>query len=536
MEGEWWKGGVVYQIYPRSYCDANGDGIGDLPGIRKKLGYLGELGIDAVWLSPINVSPMYDFGYDVADYRAIDPVFGTDADFTALIEEAHALGIKIIMDMVLNHTSFLHPWFVESRSSRGNPKRDWYIWHDGKSGRRPNNWLAAFGGRAWEWDEGTKSYYLHSFAVEQPDVNFRNPALKKAMFGELEFWLDRGVDGFRFDVINWFIKDDQFRNNGWRFGKRPRPYDLQDHLYDRNRPETHGIVREIRSLLDSYGDRMCVGETFSEAPGDPELSASYLGNGSDELHLSFDFSLIFRDWNAKSFAEAIERWLDRVPAGAWPCHVLSNHDQSRIVTRFGGGDKGLRRARAAAVLLLTLRGTPFMYYGDELGMEDGRLSRKDIVDPAGLRYWPFFKGRDPERTPMQWTNVPNGGFSEARPWLPVSTAGERNVELELRDPDSMLSLYKRLIRVRKEHPGLRFGEMRFASRGEKGILSYERFLEGKRFFVAVNFSDSPEGLSLPEGRWLIIASAHRSMEGSVSEGYLQLPSCGALVLSLQDQR
>lgn len=485
----WWQRGVIYQIYPRSFFDASGDGVGDLQGIIAKLDYLEYLGISGVWLSPINLSPMYDFGYDISDYRRIDPLFGTEEDFNILLEEAHKREIKIILDLVINHTSHLHPWFIESRSSRSNPKRDWYIWKDGVKGKPPNNWQASFGGRAWEWDEKTESYYLHSFLPEQPDINWRNSHLKRAVFSDIRYWLDKGVDGFRLDVVNWFIKDDQFRNNPFGLGKYPRPYDLQKHIYDRNRPETHTLLRELRSLLNTYNNRMTVGEVFNEKPGNHALSASFLGNGRDELHLAFDFSLVFEKWSAKRFFNRISGIYKAMPEKGWPCFVLSNHDNPRSAARFGRGLRGERRNRVALTLLLSLRGTPFLYYGEELGMRDGRIRKEEIQDPVGKRYWPFNKGRDPERTPMQWDRGLNGGFSTGKPWLPVNKDYiQRNVELQTTEETSLLSYVKHLIDLRKRHKVLENGSWEPEARGRGGIISYYRINHRESVFVILNFS------------------------------------------------
>ncbi len=400
----WWKHGVIYQIYPRSFYDTNNDGVGDLTGIMEKLDYLARLGVDAVWLSPVNTSPMFDFGYDISDFRGIDPVFGTLADCDRLITEAHRRNIKIIMDLVINHTSHLHPWFVESRSSRNNPKRDWYIWHDGKKGKPPNNWMAAFGGRAWELDEATGQFYFHSFLKEQPDLNWRNPGLRRAVFDDVRFWLDRGVDGFRLDAVSWYVKDALFRSNPFGWGPNaPRPYDLQEHIYDQNQPETHDVLKEFRKVLDEYDGRMCVGETYVASPEGARISASYLGSGTDELHLAFDFSLIFSKYGARHFRDCLARWYAALPERGWPCLVLNNHDQPRSMTRWCRGRDGEKKARVLAALLLTAWGTPFLYYGEEIGMKNGRVRRGRIQDPVGKKYWPFNKGRDPERTPMQWS-------------------------------------------------------------------------------------------------------------------------------------
>jgi len=515
MKGDaWWREGVIYQIYPRSFCDSNNDGIGDIPGIISRLDYLSDLGIDGIWLSPINTSPMFDFGYDISDYRGIDPVFGTLADFDELLKEAHRRKIRIILDLVMNHSSHLHPWFIESRSSRDNPKRDWYIWRDGKGRRPPNNWMAAFGGRAWEWDEKTRQYYLHSFLKEQPDFNWRNEKCREALFGEIRYWLDRGVDGFRLDVVNYFVKDDRFRSNPLGIGQYPRPYELQKHIYDRDRPEMHDILREFRSLLDSYEERMSVGEIGTEYPGNPALSASYLGNGDDELHLAFDFSLVFMKWSARGFFKCINDYMSAVPAKGWPCHVLSNHDVPRGISRYAGSkdpEVAKRRAMVAAVLLLTLRGTPFLYYGEELGMKEGRLKRKQIVDPVGRRYWPFHKGRDGARTPMQWSASENAGFGSGSPWLPVNPDyREVNVERESRDPSSLLNLHKKLIALRKGSRALRGGSWVPAVGGLDDVIAYFREAGRERLFVALNFGEKSRPVEIDGGgNFKVLFSTHR---------------------------
>jgi alpha-glucosidase len=510
----WWKHGVIYQIYPRSFYDSNGDGVGDLPGITEKLDYLSALGVDGIWLSPINTSPMFDFGYDISDYRGIDPVFGTQRDFDLFLAEAHRRGIRVIMDLVMNHTSHLHPWFIESRSSRDNPKRDWYIWHDGGRGRRyPNNWMAFFGGRAWEWDEKTRQYYLHSFLKEQPDVNWRNPQFREAMFGEINYWMERGVDGFRLDVVNLFVKDDRFRSNPFAIGAYPRPYDLQRHIYDRDRPELHGILRDFRKLLDSYDERMSVGEVVVENDGNPTLAAACLGPEGDELHLSFDFSFIHQKWSAAAFLNCIRKWEAAVPEKAWPCNVLNNHDQPRSRSRHGGGTDAPARAKLMAAMLLTLRGTPFLYYGEEIGMSNGKIPRRELQDPVGKRYWPFHPGRDPERTPMQWSAEPNAGFSTGRPWLRVNGDYERvNVERQSGDASSVLEFYRRLIALRRSYPALNRGSWEDVGDARNDVLCYTRTYGAEKLLVALNFASSPRRIRPGlEGAWRVALSTHKSV-------------------------
>jgi alpha-glucosidase len=504
----WWKHGVIYQIYPRSFRDSDGDGIGDLRGIIDSLDYLEWLGADGIWLSPINESPMYDFGYDISDYRAIDPVFGRMDDFDELLRESHRRGIRVIMDLVANHTSHLHHWFRESRSSRENPKRDWYIWRDGRGGRTPNNWISVFGGSAWKLDEQTNQYYLHSFLEEQPDLNWRNAEVKAAVFGEVKFWLDKGVDGFRLDVVNWFVKDHKFRNNPALLGFAR----FQKHLFDRNRPETHDILRDFRKLVDSYPDRMSVGEVFSLPPGNPHLSAKFLGGGDDELHLSFDFSLMYRFWSARMFYRCVSKWLKAIPEKGWPCHVLSNHDQFRSMSRFGSGADAGKRSKVAAFLLLTLRGTPFIYYGEEIGMRNSSIPRNMICDPLGKRYWPFYAGRDRARTPMAWDASVNAGFSCHRPWLPVhSDYAEINVDTQRRRADSLVNLYRRLIGFRKNHPVMLNGGLKFAAKGKRGVIAYFRTGGDGTVCVLLNFESRERQINLHQkGQWQVGLSTHRS--------------------------
>ena len=500
----WWQSAIVYQIYPWSFQDSNGDGIGDLPGIISRLDYLNgspdSLGVDAIWLSPIYLSPMHDFGYDVSDYCDIDPRFGTLADFDRLVSEAHRRGIRVVMDLVLNHTSNQHPWFIESRSSRTSAKRDWYYWADGKSGRRPpNNWAARFGGSAWTHDPHTGQYYLHSFLSEQPDLNWTNPAVRDAVFGVVRFWLDRGVDGFRLDAINWLGKDTSWPDNPARLAWRS--YYRQIHRYDRDQPHTHEALRALRSSLKDREDILLVGETSSDTPGGP---AAFYGNGSNELHEVFDFRLLRSDWHPDTFRRLILDSDRAVPQGGWPPVVFSNHDQSRHIDRYGAGGEAIRRARATALLLFTLRGTPFVYYGEELGLRDGRLRRADLHDPYTIRYWPWKTGRDPARTPMPWDDSPQAGFTTGRPWLPLSQAWRQtNVAGEQRDPGSILSLYKRLIRMKKGSNALTVGAYHPVDGGPPECLFFTResLVDGQRdaLFIAVNFSAHTQKISLPAG-------------------------------------
>jgi alpha-glucosidase len=503
---------------------------GDLPGVESRLDYLSDLGIDAIWLSPIYPSPMRDGGYDISDYRGIDPVFGSMADFDRLLDKAHGAGIRLLMDLVVNHTSDRHPWFIESRSSRDARRRDWYIWRDGRGRRPPNNWMSVFGGRAWEWDPLTGQYYLHSFVKEQPDLNWRNPEVKEAIFGEMRFWLDRGVDGFRLDVCNLYLKDALFRSNPLAIGRTPRAYDMQKHIHDADQPEMHGLLGELRRMVDSYPEKTMVGEVMTKEGGDARASASYLGDGADELHMTFDFTLLTLPWDPARIFRQVESWYGLIPGGGWPTVVFSNHDRPRSFGRYGSRNRR-EKARLLAMLLLTLRGTPFIYYGEEIGMSDGTVPRSRIQDPAGLRYWPLFKGRDPCRTPMQWNAGKNAGFSTGTPWIPVADSrGACNVEDESRDPSSLLNFYKRLISLRRENPCLAVGTWSPLYRGENGIIGYERAAEGRSMAIILNMSSTPGTVLFDTTRYRSVILSTSSAALRLAEGRVHLePFQGAIL-------
>lgn len=532
----WWQDGVIYQIYPRSFADSNGDGIGDLRGILSRLDYLndgkgGGLGIDAIWLSPINPSPMFDFGYDVSDYRDISPEFGTLDDFSELLRAAHARGIRIVLDLVLNHTSHLHPWFLESRASRSSAKRDWYVWADGKPGKPPkppNNWQATFGGGAWEWDDATEQFYLHTFLVEQPDLNWRNPEVKRAAEEIVAHWLDMGVDGFRLDVINWFVKDAQLRDNPTRLLGR-RPYDRQRHVHDRNRPETIDLVRWLRSTVDRWPARMLVGEVYNEPPGNAPLSASYYAGG-EGLHLAFDFSFLFSKWSAEAFGRAVDTWEKLLPEPCWPTYTLGNHDQRRLLSRYASAATQQARGRVAAALVLMLRGTPFLYYGEEIGMLDGKIKKSELQDPLGKQYWPLPFGRDPARTPMQWSDAPNAGFSRVKPWLPVHEEYARiNVARAEADSSSLLHWYRALIRIRRDEPALQRGSYRRLTQGS-GVLGWVREHEGDRIAVLLNFESRAKPAALPGGAtWRVLAATAHQPGERIAGGTIELDADGVLI-------
>jgi alpha-glucosidase len=533
----WWQRGVIYQIYPRSFLDTTGNGIGDLQGVIEKLDYLNDgteasLGIDAIWLSPFYPSPMADFGYDVADYCDVHSLFGDLATFDRLVAEAHRRGIKIIIDWVPNHSSDQHPWFIESRSSRDNPKRDWYVWRDPKpDDSPPNNWLSVFGGPAWEWDETTGQYYLHSFLKEQPDLNWRNPAVKEAMFDVIRFWLERGVDGFRIDVAHYIMKDPQMRDNPANpnpqgmLRKPPREYDTLLHPYDKGHPDVHAIFREFRQLLDAYGaeqPRYSVGEIHIF---DWQKWASYYGEDLDELHMPFNFALLDAAWGAQEIREVVDSLEAAIPPGAWPNYVLGNHDESRLASRYGHS-----HARVAAMLLLTLRGIPTLYYGDEIGMTDVPIPPERQQDPFGIREPGF--GRDPNRTPMQWDASPNAGFSDVEPWLPVSEGyAARNVAIQSDDPTSMLNLCRRLLWYRWGSPALYGGSYQPLDVGDDHCLVYLRVAGDERRLIALNFTNEQRCVSVTgEYEGQIVISTHLDREERVSlSGLLLRPHEGVIV-------
>ena len=498
QETTWWQRGIIYEIYPRSFQDSNGDGIGDLEGIRQRLDYLVSLGVDAIWISPIYPSPMADFGYDVADYCNIDPLFGTLADFDRLLAETHQRGLKMILDFVPNHTSDQHPWFLESRSSRTSPKRDWYLWRD-----QPNNWLSNFGGSGWQWDQKTGQYYYHSFLKEQPDLNWRNPEVHTAMFNALGFWLDRGVDGFRVDVMWLMIKDDQFRDNP----PNPdfRPGSLESHrlvpLYTSNRPEVHKVVEEMRDVIDEYRDRVLIGEIYLPV----QQLVTYYGRDGKGANLPFNFQLLQCTWKADALAKILSDYEAALPAGAWPNWVLGNHDNSRIATRVG-----TEQVRVAAMLLLTLPGTLTLYYGEELGMTDVPIAPDQVQDPAEKNEPGIGAGRDPERTPMPWDTSAQAGFTtSSQPWLPLGPDhSSHNVAVSDTDLSSVLHLYRRLIRLRRTHPVLVSGSLR-AIVADGDLLRYERTGGNLRLVVLLNLGSSKITAASPAGHALLSTDPSR---------------------------
>jgi alpha-glucosidase len=521
----WWKHGVVYQIYPRSFQDTNGDGVGDLKGIRERLGYLRWLGVDTIWISPIYPSPLADFGYDVSDYCGIDPLFGSLDDFDRLMTAAHAQGLKVILDFVPNHTSERHPWFIESRSSRSNPKRDWYIWRDGKAdGAPPNNWVSQFGGPAWSLDATTGQYYLHSFLREQPDLDWRNPAVRAAMNDVLRFWLDRGVDGFRVDVIWLLIKDAALRDNPVNPSYQPAQATINRLLqvYNADQPEVHEVIAEMRSVLDRYNERVLIGEIYLPI----ERLVTYYGKDLGGAQLPFNFQLIHTAWTANEIASLVTEYEGALPAGGWPNWVLGNHDQPRIAARVGAA-----QARVAAMLLLTLRGTPTLYYGDELGIGRVTISPEAMQDPWEKNEPGLGLSRDPSRTPFQWDNTLNAGFTTGRPWLPLDPGYQAcNVEVLRTEPASILSLYRHLIEMRRRHSALSIGAYRLIGAQGDAIV-YERKDGGERILICLNLGDREQMVSVPEGLSgaVILVSTHLDRTGPISDLNLR-PNEGLTIL------
>jgi len=506
----WWQKGIIYQVYPRSLQDSNGDGVGDLTGIRSRLDYLQWLGVDAIWLSPIYPSPMADIGYDVSDYTGIHPIFGNLEEFDLLLEDAHRRDLRIIMDFVPNHTSEQHPWFQESRASRTSTKRDWYIWRDpAPDGGPPNNWRSVFGGAAWRLDENTGQYYYHAFLPQQPDLNWRNPEVQEAMFDAMRFWLERGVDGFRVDVIYHIIKDDQFRDNPLNPEWQPhRPYyDELNAIYSTDRPEVHDLIRKMRQLVDSFGERVLIGEVYLPT----ERLMAYYGPEADGTHMPYNFQLILLPWEARTIDAAVKRYELALPHLGWPNWVLGNHDQRRVATRVGQA-----QARVAAMLLLTLRGTPTMYYGDEIGMEDVPIARHQIRDPFEIREPGKGNGRDPQRTPMQWSNEEGAGFSTGETWLPLAgNYREVNVAQQREQAGSLLSLYRELIHLRRSHPALSVGDYE-ALHADGELLAYRRWHGDESLVVVLNLCEHADEYHLSvetAGAVEVLMSTHLDRRG-----------------------
>jgi alpha-glucosidase len=497
----WWQHAVFYEIYPRSFGDANNDGLGDLNGITRHLDYLKDLGVDAIWITPCYPSPQVDFGYDVSDYENIAPEYGTLADFDRLAAEAKRRGIRIIFDFVVNHTSDKHPWFVASRSSRTESKRNWYVWRDGKGpGQPPNNWTAIFGGSAWQFDSTTRQYYYHAFYPQQPDLNWRNPAVKTAMLDVTRWWYKRGISGFRLDAVNTLFEDPELHDNPTLPGQNAYGDQNQVRKYDDNLPENHLVLRELRKVADAY-DAVLVGETWTD---DIQQLKAYYGPKHDEVQMPMDlmFTQLGRvpgGGGQRLDARVFRKHVAAIEAsGEWPVYVVSNHDISRVASRFADGRYDDQIAKAIGAFYLTLRGTPVMYYGEELGMQNNDPRRKeDVKDPIGIKGWPKEKGRDGERTPMQWTAGPNAGFDAgAKPWLPVpASAAAHNVETESGDPNSVLSVYKAVLRLRHDNPAVREGSYVPLNQDDPSVMSYLRRYKADAVLVVINMSGEAQSVN-----------------------------------------
>jgi alpha-glucosidase len=535
----WWRGAVIYEIYPRSFMDSNDDGVGDLPGIIERLDYIASLGVDAIWIAPFFTSPMADFGYDVADYRNVDPLFGRLEDFDRLLARAHELGLKVMIDQVLSHTSNEHAWFRESRDSRDNPKADWYVWAEPKAdGMPPNNWLSIFGGVAWQWEPRRQQYYLHNFLAAQPDLNFHEPQVRAAVLEHVRFWLDRGVDGLRLDAINFCFHDAQLRDNpakplALRTGRgfRPdNPYAFQKHLYNNTQPENLGFLHELRALLDRYPQTVALGEISSE--DSLATMAEYLGE--QRLHMGYCFELLTNDFSAthiRSTVEQLEAKLD----GGWPCWAISNHDVERVVTRWGGANPPAHLANQLTALVCSLRGSVCVYQGEELGLTEADVPYGALRDPYGLAFWPSFKGRDGCRTPMPWTDGEHAGFSRATPWLPTPHAHRvASVAHQHADPTSTLNGFRAFMRWRKTQSALREGSIRFVDTPAP-ILAFVRTTNEHSLFVAFNLSNAPARAvvyDLVATRALVVPGV---ANGAIAAGSVELPPHGAAFASIQSQ-
>ncbi len=537
FDDDWWRQAVIYQIYPRSFRDTDGDGVGDLPGIIERLGYLADLGVDAIWLSPIYPSPGRDVGYDISDHTAVDPMFGSEADFDRLVAEAHGRGMRVVMDLVMNHTSDRHPWFTASRAARDGPFADWYLWRDpaghDEDGRPqpPNNWLSFFGGSAWEWDDPREQFYMHTFLAEQPELNWRQPDVEAAQFQMVRGWLDRGVDGFRLDVFNAFLKHPDLLANPVREGATD--WDRQEHLHDRDAPDFPELIGRFRSILDARPGRMSVGELFAS---EPEKAVALM----TDRHLVFDWGLLAAPWSATAYGAAIDARESAFGPGRWLANVLSNHDQSRQATRLADS-AGIADtdavARAAAVVLLTLRGTPFLYYGEELGLRDVPVPENAIIDPPARRALvePDFSwwNRDLCRSPMPWTAGQGYGFTSGRPWLPLGEdSATHNVEAQQRDGGSVLATYRRLIALRRERESLRTGALRRVETPTPDVLAWFRESPSERVLIVVNLGDTQRLADIPDladGSWYAIGGTHEKTSAPDGSGHVLLRALEAVI-------
>ena len=526
----WWREAIIYQVYPRSFLDTNGDGVGDLPGITSKLDYIASLGADIVWISPFFTSPMKDFGYDVSDYCDVDPLFGNLADFDDLIAKAHSVGLKIMIDQVLSHTAEAHPWFVESRKSRDNPKADWYVWADPLAdGNPPNNWLSVFGGSSWQWDSRRKQYYLHNFLVSQPDMNFHHPEVQQAHLDNLRFWLERGVDGVRMDACNFHFHDTELRSNPPAVNRDTatvsdvNPYGMQAHIYDKTRPENVAYLRKIRSLLNEFG-AVAIGEVGADdALG---VMAEYTADG-DKLHMAYSFNLLTPTFSAAYIRAQVEEFEARVKGG-WASWSVGNHDVMRVMSRWGGPNPTPAFAKLILAMQLSLKGTPCLYQGDELALLEADVPFELLQDPYGITFWPEFKGRDGCRTPMPWNaDAPHAGFTSGKPWLPVAEAHiAAAASAQENDPESTLNFARRLIAWRRQQPQLTRGDIVFYDAPEP-VLALRRDSPGQPSIIALfNLGPAAASFELPQVAGAAALAGH-GLPGSVDGVQVTLPPYGA---------
>lgn len=527
---DWWRDAVIYQVYPRSFMDSNGDGVGDLPGICSKLEYIASLGVDIVWISPFFTSPMKDFGYDVSNYCDVDPLFGTLADFDQLVQKAHALGLKIMIDQVLSHTAEAHPWFVESRSSKTNPKADWYVWAEAlPDGTPPNNWLSIFGGSAWQWDSRRRQYYLHNFLVSQPDMNFHQPAVQQAHLDNMRFWLERGVDGFRMDACNFHFHDQKLRSNPPAAVRDSNtvtdvnPYGMQAHMYDKTQPENIAFLEKVRALLDEYG-AISIGEVGAD--DSLAVMADYTADGN-KLNMAYSFNLLTPEFNAKHIRTMVEQFEARVQSG-WASWSIGNHDSIRVMTRWGGKNASPELAKLLLAMQLSLKGTPCLYQGDELALAEADVAYEDLQDPYGITFWPEFKGRDGCRTPMPWQdNAAYAGFSSSKPWLPVAPEHTAMaVSVQENDPASPLAFARKIMPWRKQFPQLLHGDIVFFDAPEP-VLALKRSLHGHPdIFAAFNLGSQALSFKWPQVAAAVALEGH-GLAGTAQGETVTLPAHGA---------
>jgi alpha-glucosidase len=530
LSPNWWREAIIYQVYPRSFKDSNGDGVGDLPGITAKLDYIAQLGVDIVWISPFFKSPMKDFGYDISDYCDVDPLFGTLADFDALIAKAHSLGLKIMIDQVMSHTAEDHPWFAESRKSRDNPKADWYVWSDpAPDGCPPNNWMSVFGGSSWQWDSRRKQYYMHNFLVSQPDLNFHNPEVQQAHLDALRFWLERGVDGVRMDACNFHFHDRSLRSNPPALVRDTstvtdvNPYGMQAHIHDKTQPENVAFLKKLRVLLDEYG-AVAIGEVGAD--DSLAVMAEYT-EGGDKLHMAYSFNLLTPVCSAKHIRSQVEQFGARVKDG-WASWSVGNHDSIRVMTRWGGENPSPEMAKLVLAMQLSLKGTPCLYQGDELAFTEADVPYELLQDPYGITFWPEFKGRDGCRTPIAWSKDANGGFTSGKPWLPVDEKHvARAASVQEADAASPLAFARKIIAWRRTMPQLTRGDIVFFDTPEP-VLALRRDLAGERSVLAVfNLGKEPVTISLPQAAGAETIDAPGLPGAMAADGTAILPAYGA---------